>query len=101
MCVCVCVCVCVWRILHVVEGKVFYDSYNMPFLNGIYIRALMNNLLDNTNKRTSIKNIHFHIQSTNTPKCFDLLQSIFRKSFIEQTCEVLKICGYHKIPRIL
>jgi hypothetical protein len=34
-------------------------------------------LIDNTNKCTSIKiiGLHFHVQSTNTLTCFDLLRS--------------------------
>jgi len=41
--------------------------------------------------------MHFHIQYTNTPKCFDLLQIICRKSYVKEACEVPKNCGYHKI----
>jgi hypothetical protein len=29
-------------------------------------------------------NVHFHIQSTNTPTCFDLLHVILRQSYMQE-----------------
>ena len=44
----------------------------------------MNNLIVNTNKNAQIIKLHFHIEFTNSPTCFELLQIILREFYISK-----------------